>query len=115
MRILLSSLLLALAGLALPACENQDDFGDWASTVRGTVVDSASDAPLAGVEVFAIQTSDTVTVWTTDSTGTFTITAWGYWEDSFLFQKSGYAATTERLGTKTAHGDVSGVVIRLGS
>ena len=102
---------LLLAGLTL-AC-SEPTGGDWGSSLRGQVVDSVSGQPVADVGIYVTDTIDDQLVDNTDSTGTFTLVDFGFWEFDVFFVKDGYATKELRLGTKSARSDVVGVIVTL--
>jgi len=88
--------------------------GDWGSTLSGTVLDSVTGQPIAGVLIYAHDTSFLATDSNgTDTTGVFQLIDFGYWEFEALFRCPGYKAKDTVLGTRRFRNDVTGVKIVL--
>ena len=91
--------MMILAGilcLAAVSCEDRI-MGDWASTVRGTVVDSASGIPLVAAMITVEDTTGYTPV-LTDSLGNFDLTELGGGWD-IICRKEGYLTQSRNVGT----------------
>ncbi len=92
------------------SCENRI-MGDWASTVQGTVVDSATGVPLAAAMITVEDTTGYTPV-LTDSLGKFVLTELGGGWD-IICRKEGYLTQSRSVGTTPSKHVVSGVDFRL--
>lgn len=106
--------LLIAAGLLSFGSSCDSGGGDWATTLSGTVFDSATGLPLAGVLIYVNDTTIlAIDSGGTHSTGAFELGGFGYWEHETLFRRDGYRPKDTVLGTLRYRSDVGGVKIFL--